>query len=401
MATTHSHIPLEPPVTLDGSPSSRRASSRRPVVCQVLHSLNIGGAEVLAARLARKLSDRFEFIFACLDDCGPLGEQLQSEGFHLEFLARKPGLDLGCAWRLSQLCRRWNVDVVHAHQYTPFTYAMLSGIRPLRPPVLFTEHGRPFPDVPRQKRIIFNRLMLRRRDRVVGVGEAVRQALIRNEGMPVARVTVIYNGVDLESIAAVEAQRDQVRQEFDLAPSDFVLMQVARLDVLKDHATAIRTLHHLVKQCPEVRLVLVGEGPEQGMIERELRAHNLQPYVRLLGLRRDVPRLLAAADAFLLTSVTEGIPVTFIEAMARRLPIVSTAVGGVSEVVQDGVTGLLAPLGDDRSLAEAVMQLVHDARLGRQLGAAGRQRAEQMFAEEKMHDAYARQYEEMLGVRSP
>src|SRR5262245_56225881 len=151
-----------------------------PVVCQLLHTLNVGGAEVLAARLARRLRDRCRFHFVCLDEKGTLGEGLEAEGFPVTVLGRRPGLDWRCAWRLGRLLRAQGVEVVHAHQYTPFSYALLARWVSRRYPVLFTEHGRHQPDHPRRKRILFNRLMLRRRDRVVAVGEAVRQALIVN-----------------------------------------------------------------------------------------------------------------------------------------------------------------------------------------------------------------------------
>src|SRR5580704_2102906 len=101
------------------------SSSRCPAtVCQLLHTLHVGGAEVLAARLARRLRDRCRFVFACLEERGTLGEELQQEGFPVEVLGRQPGLDLRCAWRLGRWLRRQRVDVLHAHQYTPFFYAI-------------------------------------------------------------------------------------------------------------------------------------------------------------------------------------------------------------------------------------------------------------------------------------
>src|SRR5439155_18500964 len=119
-------------------------------------------------------------------------------------------------------------------------------------------------------------------------------------------------------------------------------IQVARLDYLKDHATALRTLECVAGRRPDAHLLLVGEGPERAAIEAQVRERRLGDRVRLLGLRKDIPRLLQAADVFLLTSISEGIPLTLIEAMAAGLPVVSTRVGGVGEGVEDGVTGRLA-----------------------------------------------------------
>ena len=194
-------------------------------------------------------------------------------------------------------------------------------------PGSLSQHGRWFPDLPNRKRIIFNRLMLRRRDRVVGVGNSVRRALIDNEGIRPDRVGVVYNGISIRNFAPTihcSITRADVRAEIGVAEDDFVLLQVARLDALKDHITAIRTLERVVRSCRNVRLVLAGEGPELPRIREEIQKRDLQQFVRLLGLRRDVAQLLHAADLFLLTSISEGIPLTAIEAMSAQLPVVAT-----------------------------------------------------------------------------
>lgn len=370
--------------------------TERPAICQVLHSLCVGGAEVLAARLARQMRDSYRFLFVCLDRLDTLGEQLRAEGFPVEVLNRRPGLDARAAFRLARLLRREGVGLVHAHQYTPFFYALLARWLGRRVPVLFTEHGRHFPDYPRRKRMLANRLLLGRRDRVVGVGESVRQAVIANEGIPAERVGVIYNGIDLEPFARAGRDREAARREMGAGPDDLVLIQVARLDYLKDHATAIRMLERVAARRPDARLVLVGEGPERGKIEDEVRRRGMTERVRLLGLRTDVARLVAAADVLLLTSISEGIPLTLIEAMAAGLPVVSTRVGGVGEVVAEGETGLLAPAGDDAALAEHVLQLADDRERRVRMGERGRQRAREMFSESQMHAGYRRLYEELL-----
>lgn len=365
-------------------------------ICQVLHSLRMGGAEVLAARLARRLTGPYRFVFACLEEVGTLGADLRTEGFPVDVLGRRPGIDWRCMRRLASLLRRERVDLVHAHQYTPFFYAATARLLGRRPPILFTEHGRPFPDVPRPKRIVANRLLLGRRDRVVAVGQAVRRALVASEGIPDRRIEVIYNGIDLDAFAAV-GDRAALRRELGLGADDLVILQVARLDPLKDHATAIRTAERLARSRPDARLVLVGEGPEEPAIREMIRSRGLESTVRLLGLRTDVARLLPAADLFLLTSVTEGIPVTLIEAMAAGLAVVGTRVGGMAEVVDEGRTGRLAPAGDDAALAEAILQLADDAESRRRMGRLGAERARAIFSEASMHAGYRRVYQEILG----
>lgn len=368
----------------------------RATICQLLHSLNVGGAEVLAARLGRRLRDRYHFLYACLDGLGPLGEQLRAEGFQVEVLDRQPGVDWRMTFRLSRFLRREGVDLIHAHQYTPFFYALAARLLYRRPPILFTEHGRSYPDFPRRKRMIANRLLLQRRDRVIGVGEAVRQALIHNEGIPAKRVEVVYNGIDVAAFANGKPNRAAVRAELGLGADDFVLLLVARLDPIKDLATAVRTAGRVARQFPRARLVLVGEGPERAPVEALIRDQGLGEHVRLLGLRHDVARLLPAADVFLLTSISEGIPVTVLEALAAGVPVVATDVGGLPEIIVDGQNGFLAPARDDAALAERVVRLAKDVNLRAQLAEKGRREAEARFTEAQMHAGYEQLYREML-----
>jgi glycosyltransferase involved in cell wall biosynthesis len=356
----------------------------------------VGGAEILAAQLARRLKEWYRHIFVCLDELGTLGQALRSEGFQVAVLGRQPGWDWRCMLRLAGLLRRERVDLVHAHQYTPFFYALIGRLLSRQVPVLFTEHGRHFPDYPRRKRMVANRLLLGRRDRVVGVGRAVRQALIANENIPAERVGMIYNGINLAPFVNGPPDRVAVRRELDVGAEDLVIFQVARLDYLKDHATAIRTLKRVASCYPGVRLVLIGEGPEMKAIHDLVRQHGLDGNVRFLGLRSDVARLLPAGDLFLLTSISEGIPLTLIEAMAASLPVVSTNVGGVAEVVGDGQAGLLAPAGDDVQLAQNILRLATNPVLRRQMGQLGRVRSTTMFSETQMHGLYLRLYHEML-----
>jgi glycosyltransferase involved in cell wall biosynthesis len=371
--------------------------AQRPLtICQVLHSLQVGGAEVLAARLARQLGHSYRFVFACLDELGSLGQELRDEGFAVHVLKRRAGLDWKCPWRLARFLRQERVDLVHAHQYTPFFYALTARRLYRRPPLLFTEHGRHHPDYPRRKRMLANRLLLEARDRVIGVGQAVRQALVHNEGIPDHRVGVIYNGVNLAPFSNGRPDRLAVRREIGVGADDLVLLQVARLNYLKDHATAVRTLRRLRQDRPNARLILVGEGEERNAIQELIQKLDLSANVHLLGLRSDVSRLLSAADVFLLTSISEGIPLTLIEAMAAGVPVVSTNVGGVPEVIEDSQTGLLAPAGDDAALTGQVLRLVSNPEWCGEIVQRARQRANHIFSEEQMHQAYRKLYQEML-----
>jgi glycosyltransferase involved in cell wall biosynthesis len=373
-------------------------------ICHVMHGLRMGGAEVLAARLARRYHGKrveatdgeLRFAFICLDELGSLGEELRRDGLEVRVVSRRPGVDWRCSWRLARALREMQVDLVHAHQYTPFFYSVTARLLFRRPPVLLTEHGRWLPDYPRPKRKLANRLLLERRDRVVGVGNAVRRALVDNDGFPAERAGVIHNGIDLARFDSTTETRWAVRADIGCRADDLVVVQVARLDSLKDHATAARAVERAARQRPELRWVVVGEGPEASAIEALAAERGIERHVIMLGLRTDVPRILQAADIALLTSKSEGIPLTLIEAMAAGRPVVSTDVGGVPEVVVDGETGLLAPCGDDARLAEHLVSLAVDPARRAELGRQGSRRARQLFSEDRMHASYINLYAEML-----
>lgn len=367
-------------------------------IVQVLLRLDHGGAEILAARLARRLSNTYRFVFACLQELGSLGEELRADGFPVHVLGRRPGIDWWCARRLRAVLRDEGARVIHAHQYGPFFYSAMARLPGSQPPVLFTEHGRSFPDPPKWTHWATNRLLLRCQDRVVGVGQDVRRVLIEIENFPGHRVETVYNGVDLSPFTAAATDRALVRSQIDIDPADFVVVLVARLDPIKDHATALRALEHAVRQRPSVRLVIVGDGPEAKSIAALVRERALGPYVRLLGHRSDIPQLLGAADLVLLTSLSEGIPLSLIEGMGAGLPVVSTRVGGVPEVVEEGRTGLLAPARDDEKLAGLILRLAADPALRQRLGCAGRERAFEFFSEDRMVAAYDQIYRDLAAT---
>ncbi|HUE73638.1 MAG TPA: GT4 family glycosyltransferase PelF [Pirellulaceae bacterium] len=373
------------------------ALAHKPVICQLVHTLNVGGAELLARQFAEAARDRYRFVFVCLDAPGVMAEELAAQGYAIEVIGRKAGFDLACAWRLGRVLRRHGVELVHAHQYAPFFYAMLARMMGMRHlPIIFTEHGRDYPDYPRLKRKVANRLLLRRCDRVVAVGNCVRDALIQNEGLPPDRVEVIYNGVDISRYDPQRPLRDAVRKELGYDQGEILIMQVARLNRLKDHPTALRAMARLAKDCPQARLVLVGDGEERPALEKLTDELGLRGVVRFLGTRSDVARLLQAADIFLLSSISEGIPLTIIEAMATGLPCVATDVGGIAEVIIDGETGRLADARDADALADRLRALIGEPERARRMGAAGCIRAEGHFSDAAMHASYGKIYGELL-----
>ena len=369
-------------------------TKQKPTVCHVLHTLSVGGAEVLAREFSRQGKEHFRFVFACLDELGSMGKELLADKFDVISLQRKPGIDMGAAKRLKAYCKAQQVDVIHAHQYTPFFYSSLSRLLGNRLPILFTEHGRTFPDYRRNKRVFANQFLFSRKDSVIAVGNQVRNALIANEGIAEKKIEVIYNGIDVRKFQPRIDGRSETREKLGLSESDTAVIHVARLDPLKDHISAVRAFG-LLKSNPEIRLLIVGEGQEKANIENEIRNLGVEKQVEMLGLRSDIPELLNASDVCLLTSRSEGIPLTLAEAMATELPVVATNVGGVSEIVLDGETGLLCDARDVESLASHISHLCRSAGQRTDFGKAGRKRIISHFNADSMHSQYQDKYREL------
>jgi len=373
---------------------------KRPVIAHVLHRLDRAGAEVLAAGLARSLRTKFRFVFFCLDGLGPLTEELTREEFAVEYLKRQPGLDRHLGRRLRAASERLGVNLIHAHQYTPFFYSALSRVRPCRrrtTPILFTEHGRHYPDHRSLRHVLANRLLLTRRDRVTAVGAFVRQALVTNEGIADQRIDLVYNGIDPGPDPS-PLHRERARKLLNLDPGRSVVMQVARFHSVKDHATAVRAfaiVRETLGETHDPLLVLVGDGEERSAIESLAKSLHVSDAVRFTGAVGNARELIPAADVCMLSSLSEGVSVTLLEAMAAGKPVVATDVGGNSEVVENQQTGLLSPRSDAQALADNLINVIFTPRLAGKLGQAGRKRLLERFTAQRMHEGYARIYDEL------
>ncbi|XAM01485.1 glycosyltransferase [Phycisphaeraceae bacterium D3-23] len=375
----------------------------RPVIAHVLHRLDFAGAEVLAAQIARGMGDRYRFVFLVLDGVGALGEQLRGEGFEVVELGRRPGVDRAAMRAVRSAVREHDIRLLHAHQYTPFFYASAGrGVLPIamrkRLPILFTEHGRHTPDRRSMKRVLANKLLLAKHDRVTAVSGFIRQALIDNESIPAGRIETIHNGIaPRDCVVGDKTHRSDARAKLGIDAQTPVVVQAARFHPVKDHATALRAWRRVHAELPSARLVLLGDGPLRGELEALAAELGIAGTVRFMGRVPDVRGLLPGADVALLSSLSEGLSVTLLEAMAAGLPVVATGVGGNPELVADGVTGLLAPREDPAALAAHLAALLTDAPRRATLGAAGRSRLLKHFTAEQMHAGYARHYAAMLG----
>lgn len=375
-------------------------------VCQLLHTLNVGGAEILASRLVSRLSgEKWRFVFFCLDAEGVRAQEMRDAGFQVEVLGRRPGFDTQCMRDLAKLWRKHGVQLVHAHQYTPYFYAMgARGFFRKTPPILFTEHGRFFPDLPNWKHKIFNRILSGSRDGISAVSRSVGDALVKNEGIPASRIEVVLNGIDERRFAEkrlADAEKTALRASLGLT-NERVILFTARLDPIKDHPAAICAMKILLEMsagqsAQKPVLLLAGGGPERSNLEQCISENGLEKHVRLLGERSDVAELLQIAEIFLLTSKSEGIPLTILEAFASGVPVAATNVGGIPEVIESGKNGLLAPSGDSGKIAEHLNRLLTEPEFASSISQNAQERFFREFTETKMVGEYEKIFLRLLG----
>jgi glycosyltransferase involved in cell wall biosynthesis len=383
---------LAPPA--DASPAAK--PSERIRVGFVMHVMQVAGAEMLVARLIRDLQSLIEPTIFCLDGVGELGETLQGEGVEVMSLNRRPGRDWGLVKRLAQEVRTHNIQVLHAHQYTPFFYAALAklwGARSVR--LMFTEHGRHYPDeVSRLRRFGNSWLLSFIPDRINACCEFSAAALRSRDGFGRRAVDVVYNGIDPDEFTPT-GDRRQLRSQLGLDPARRYIVNVARFHPVKDHETLVKAFRAVAERLADVDLLLVGDGPRRPQIEALVAEYQLAGRVRFLGVRADVSAILQASDAFVLSSVSEAASLTLLEAMASECPVVATDVGGNSELVRPNLDGLLTPRADAAGMADALLELLTDPSRADALARSARERVCSRFQQRQTVDRFARLYVEL------
>jgi len=352
--------------------------SRRLRVLQVIDSLAVGGAEQLLVTLAHHIDrERYDLrvcSLAPLDATSPILRDLYEEGTSVETLDGVLWREPRHAVRLATLVRRHNIDVLHTHLSTSTVVGVLAGALAHRPVVatlhnvrdVYTRHGR--------LKAALQTQMLRHGVRtVIACAPEVRAMATDELRLPPRTVVDVPNGIDTDAFASVDLALVAARRRELLgdAPGPLVL-SVGNVLPSKGHTYLVAAAGLLAPSLPGLRVAIVGRLEEAApAVRAAIAAHGLERYVALLGQRRDVAALLAAADLFVLPSLWEGLPLALLEAMAAGTPVVATAVGGTPRVVEDGVMGRLAPPGDAAGLASAIGAMLADPKGARRMALAG------------------------------
>ena len=372
-----------------------------PLIVHVVYSFSVGGLENgLVNLLNRMPAQRWRHAVLSLTRIsGRFAERVQRPDVEFIELDKRPGHLVRDYPRLYRLFRRLRPAVVHTRNLAALEAAVpawAAGI-PVR---IHGEHGWNLadPDGKRRRYQYVRGLYRPFVSRYVALSRHLEDYLERQVGVPPHRVSQIYNGVDTERFRPAPVRGRIAGCPFG-HPDDFVAGWVGRMDPVKDLPNLLQAFARATRRPgSRLRLVLVGDGPMRPAVERLVVQHGLGDRVWLAGERADIPEIMRGLDCFVLPSLGEGISNTVLEAMATRLAVVATRVGGNSELIEPGMTGLLVPPGDRDALADALVRYSSDRAMARRHAKAARRVAQSRFSLARMVGDYCSLYETALAA---
>jgi sugar transferase (PEP-CTERM/EpsH1 system associated) len=368
----------------------------------VVDHLGKGGLENGLVNLIHGLDPRrFEHIVYTIRGLGPNAERLPQDRVRIICQGKRDTDSRFQVPQLARAIREVKPDIVHSRNWAAVE-AVIAARLAGSCSVVHSEHGLETAASAKEprRRIWFRRIAYELAHRVLSVSDQLRDLHARRTGFNANRITVIHNGVDGRKFFPDPAARARVRRELNLSENDFCIGCVGNLLPVKDHITVLRAVARLAGGGEPCRLFLVGEGPERVRLECFTEEHpECKGRVTLAGSSDRVPELLNAMDVYVLSSTSEGICNSLLEAMSTGLPVLATATGGNPEVVVDGESGLLFPVGDFVRLAAELKRLCVETELRRELGRQALRRVREEFSIEAMVRKYDEVYES-LGRRT-
>jgi len=356
-----------------------------------------GGAERVINNLAASLDPRRYRAILCLFRPGWLKERSESGGIRTYILPTKGMTDWRWVVQFKRLLRQEQVDLIHAHEFDANVQgafvAALSGI-----PLVATVHGKNYYWERLRRRLAYR--WVSRRGTMVAVSDDLKQFIVEKVGIPASRVKVLYNGVDVLP-QCTSAEAVECREELGLPDDHQIVGVVGNLYPVKGHQYLIEGIPSILAKCPNTSFVFAGRGELDAELKAQVHRLGVEKNVLFLGLRQDIPRILAMIDVFVLPSLSEGLSMAILEAMISGKPVVATQVGGNPELVLNGETGALVPPRDSHALASSVVNLLADRRQAAEFAEKGKRRAEGQFSLRTMVCAYQSLYEECLNSQKP
>jgi glycosyltransferase involved in cell wall biosynthesis len=370
-------------------------SDRKARVLYLSHAFMVGGAEEMVLNLVRHLPDRFEPSVMCINQAGPIGEEIRRTGVPFSVLGLTPGMSRPLdVLRLRDALGALAPTIVHTFLLTGSLYgrfaAMMSGV----PIVIGTEVNIYEKKKPLHARI--ERWLMRGTDAVIASAESVKEHYVAQVAADPAKVDVIYNAVDWAQLQATMT-REEFRKSISVPIDAPAAGIIARLTEQKAHRVLFEAMAR--PELSALHLIVVGDGELRDELKSRVESLGIQQRVHFLGARRDLGNILASVDMFAMPSYWEGLPLSMVLAMGAGLPVVASRVAGIPEVVKDRESGLLVDAGDSTQLARALAALVEDRALRARLGDAARAFVRPRFGIDGYVASIAGLYDRLLAAK--
>lgn len=364
----------------------------------LINSLAYGGAETQLVRVATRLKQRgWDVKVVTLIPPTAYVDELEHEGITVTTLGMRRKIpDPRAILRLARWVRLWKPDIVHSYMVHANILARVT--RLLAPVPVLISSAQSISEGGRLREILY-RLTDSLCDVTTHVCRAGAERYVKTGIVPAHKMRHIPNGIDTDLFRPDEGIRARRRCELSVNEA-FVWLAVGRFEPPKDYPNLLTACAHVVRSHPHSLLLLAGDGPLRGEMEEMARSLGIQHRVRFLGIRRDVPQLMNAADAYVMSSSREGLPNVLLEAHATGLPVVATDVGGNPEIVLDGKSGFVVPPRNSDALAEAMQRVMGMGERERlQMGAVGRQHTIENYSMERVVQQWESLYRELLSRR--
>ncbi|GHF99363.1 TIGR03088 family PEP-CTERM/XrtA system glycosyltransferase [Thalassotalea marina] len=361
-------------------------------IAHLILQLDIGGLERVMLNTIKRMqetNEEYEHVIVSLTDANDFSQQGLLKPIEIHCMHKKPGNDWGLHLRLFKLFRQLNIDVLHSYNLSTIEYqfvAMLAGVKGR----VHAEHGRDIGDPQglNKKHNFLRKLISNFIHRYIAVSDELYQWLKTTVGIKDNKVTLITNGINTDLFNLPKSSSDQVR-----------FINVARLSPIKDHENLLQACEILSNNSglnANWQLTIVGDGPLKEQLHQSMQAKGLGEKVTFLGARNDIAQLISQSDVFVLSSIAEGIPMTILEAMSGSTPVISTAVGGIPQVITPDVDGYLVENKNAAQLAQAMRNYIENDDLKTTHGKAAREKVLTKFDEKNMVDAYLDCYQQIL-----
>ena len=367
----------------------QRVSISMKNVLHLCESSDTGGAESVLISLVEGLDKNRYSSVVCLLSDGWLRVELEKRQIETVVIPQPHSFDVPWLVRVYRLLKDRGIHLMHSHEFATNVYAsLLSRVTGI--PVVTTAHGKNYYGDKWRRRLAYR--FVARQSVMVAVSNDLKRFLAQRVGIPPGRIRVVHNGIDLSRYKAQQSCH-AVRAELGISASQRVIGTVGNLFAIKGQTYLLRACKALASTYPNFVLLVAGEGEQLGALKKEASDIGIAGNVKFLGFRNDVPALLQSMEVFVFPSLSEGLPLSLLEALALQKPVVATNVGGIPEIVEDGVTGYLVPPRNPEALVDKILLLLHNPQIAANMGRAGRKKVEEDFGLEQMVLKYQSLYD--------